>query len=264
MEYDFETLVVTVTRNKLAIAREAIPQLKQLTRRPFHYSIVANGDLETGQWLLENQTRGWYDSVNVLSDNIGVGPAYNLPWRHFIRFNKRLQYYVKFDDSNIPTRKDWLDELIRISDYFRGKAGMVAHLIADNDHVWPIQTIEGWSVRPTPLNCSGSCCLISRNIWEAVGLWDEEVVGWLGPNRDDGPFYYSREDGMMGKLCMLAGLVNMYHPDLNVIRCIGERNERPEYIAWKKEQYQKALPHQQRLIRDYMQRLRTFPHRPCY
>src|SRR5262249_42449878 len=114
MDAEFDTLVITVTRNKLSVARQTIPHLKQRTARPFHYAVVANGDLDSGKWLLDNRDRGWFDSLAVLSDNLGVGAGYNLFWRHFIRFNKTLAYVVKFDDSNVPTRPDWLDELIRL------------------------------------------------------------------------------------------------------------------------------------------------------
>jgi hypothetical protein len=258
-----DTLVITVTRNNLATAQLTIPHLKSLTRRPFHYAVVANGDTDSGQWLMDNRKRGWFDSLAVVSENLGVSPAYNLFWRHFHRFSRELTYVVKFDDDNIPVRADWLDELVDLAAYFKGRIGMAAFLIAGNDREWPVQEIEGWRVRPTPTNCSGSCCLISRWVWEAVGLWDEEHTGWLGVNRDVGPVYYSREDGMMGELCILLGLQNMYHEDLDAIRKSRSPKDRKEdYVRWKNAQYAMAVPFRRAVWRDYSLHRRALPHRP--
>ena len=99
-------------------------------------------------------------------------------------------------------------------------------------------------------------------MWELVGLWDEEVLGWLGPDRDRGPVRYAREDGMMGMLTELAGLRNVYHEDLTAVRCVGERDERPEYVRWKLDQYQLARGRQMELVAEYARWRRTLPHRP--
>ncbi len=261
MTNDSDTLVVTVTRKNLDIAQQTIPYLKERTDRPFHYAVVANEDLESGEWLMDNRNKGWFDSVAVVSENLGVGPGYNLFWRHFHRFNREFKYYVKMDDSNTPTRADWLTELIRLADYFKGRIGMAAYLIEGNDKEFPVQTIEGWRVRPTPTNCSGTCCLIPRWVWEQVGFWDEEVIGWTGQEREVGPIYYSREDGIMGRLCGIMNLQNMYHEDLTAIRCLREKHAAP-YTQWKERQYAMSLPPQNAMTNEYKLHKRTLPHRP--
>jgi hypothetical protein len=193
---------------------------------------------------------------------MGLGGGYNLFWRHFSRYGRDMKYMVKLDDSNLPNRPDWLDELVRMAEYFKGRVGMVSFLVPGNDKVWPVQEVEGWRVRPTPTNCSGSCTLISRWVWEQIGLWDEELLGWQGPNRDVGPIYYTREDALFGMLCQMRGWLNLYHEDLDAFRCIGEKDERPEYVRWKNDQAKTALPALLRIWKAHIDHQRTLPHRP--
>ncbi|MBI3462516.1 MAG: hypothetical protein HY000_05565 [Planctomycetes bacterium] len=190
---------------------------------------------------------------------VGLDGSWHLPFQQLLVSID----VVKLDDDLIPQRADWLDELVRLAAYFKGRIGMAGYLVGGNDKEWPVQEVEGWRVRPTPTNCSGTCCLVPRWVWEAVGLWDEEHIGWLGPKRDQGPFYYSREDGMMGQLCMMLGLQNMYHEDLNAIRTLEPvQKEKPEYLDWKNSQYYESLVFQSRAMLEYTQHRRTLPHRP--
>ena len=180
---------VTVTSyNRLECTKKCLEALRMTSGVPYCLTVVDNNSTDGSREYLEAlHEAGQIRHLLLCRRNVGVAPAANLGWAAV-----DAPWYVKLDNDVEVLREDWLGRLLQLAERYPD-SGTLGYYIekhrAESDAGEPC-FVEERSV--------GSCVLISREVHERLGFWNEDYG------------LYGMEDSDFSTRINVAGLKNRY------------------------------------------------------
>jgi GT2 family glycosyltransferase len=179
---------ITVTSyNRLASTIRCLESLSLTAGVEYTLTVIDNNSSDGSRdYLVSSFEAGAIDRLFLCKYNVGVSVAANLGWAAV-----DASYYVKLDNDVELLRSDWLSNLIELSNRAPGTGTMGYYIEAQR-----AESAHG-PFFDVPRSV-GSCILISREVHERIGFWNEDYG------------LYGIEDSDFGTRIAVAGLKNRY------------------------------------------------------
>lgn len=182
-----EVNIVITSYNRIDSTKRCIDSVRNTSGVKYILTVVDNNSSDGSQeYLKALLDSNIIDNLFICKHNVGVSIASNLGWA-----SVDTPFYVKLDNDVELLRSDWLSNMLSLS--------MMAENVGTIGYYIENQRKESESGAYFPVERSvGSCILISKEVHELLGFWNEDYG------------LYGIEDSDFGTRVIKAGLKNYY------------------------------------------------------
>ena len=214
------------TFNRLELTKKCLFSLHKYTHIPHVVTVVDNNSTDgTPDFLLKMRDEGLITNLFLLEKNMGVSCASNFGFDA-----TPTPLYMKLDNDMEILRNNWINDIVALWAENPEVAIMGPKLNPDPAKYCSVKLKSGTTVLTNLTNLPGAATIISRDVFDRLGYWNEDYG------------LYGEEDADYSHRAKLANYLLVSFEAEPVVRHLGVPEATPgEYVAYKTEQRNKNI-----------------------
>lgn len=227
MNFQDPIINITIpTFNRLELTKKCIFSLKKYTNIPHVVTVVDNNSTDgTQDFLVNLKENGMIDYLYLLDQNMGVSCASNFGFD-----TNPTPLYMKLDNDMEVTQNKWLLDILELWANNPEVAILGPSLGRSKDSYNEYTLKSGTKVFTTTANLAGAATIISRDVFNRLGYWNEDY-GLYG--EEDADYSHRAKLANYLLICFESGGKLVHHGT--------EQNTLDEYKEFKTLQRNKNL-----------------------
>ncbi|EFL49164.1 glycosyl transferase family 2 [Solidesulfovibrio fructosivorans JJ]] len=215
-----------VTFNRLEMTKKCLFSLKKYTNIPHKVTVVDNCSTDgTREFLLKLREGGLIDNLFLLKKNMGVSCASNFGFDY-----SPAPLYMKLDNDMEILKNNWIVDIIDLWARNAKVAILGPKLGLGKPYFYSVRLESGDLVDVNKHNLPGAATIISRDVFQTLGYWNEDYG------------LYGEEDADYSHRAKLAKYLLVSYDSNALLNHLGtEQNTQIDYSDYKMEQRRKNL-----------------------